>query len=603
MFAGTTPVIASMAAGWRDSVQARVGVLPEMPSSFASVALLALAAALANDAEPRLLAPYYGQYLSSITPPAAVGGALAAGIVAVRFILGRDPAGRDRDAGSTPSPPLVLSSLASVLISLAPAAAALAAPWAGSLGPAYGPVVAALPVTLATTCALLAAAHVAGLLPAVVLARLMLLSTGFSQRALAASLALVDLDATLAMRCLGLDSPFGPTPAPEAACTAVPAPRACSIMMAAAVLGALSALAAALPSSGAACSRKKASWSLAVVLLVVCGAAFNTLSGALPQCTAWRPEAPQSSVLADFHLRAHEESVTGYVAVVDAPTEYGPIRLMRCDHSILGGIFLEHEGDSIFGSFYFLDFARYIKRAKPSAPRAALQLGLGIGVTAKTLARAGIAVDVVELDPVVYEYARSYFDLPEPRARYLGDGRVYIDSVAADQSYDYVLHDVFTGGVVPGPMFSIEAVQSVKRILKSDGVLAMNYVGRIETNGTRAVIKTLQSAFSHIQLFVESLEYIESETAMYNMVIFAADFEMEFAKPTRADLAVGGVYVSMLETFRDNRVPLERIMTDPEVRVITDKHNPLAGMQVESARKHWGVMRQLFKSEFWSNMF
>nr|KAJ3421613.1 hypothetical protein HK105_002935 [Polyrhizophydium stewartii] len=454
MFAGTTPVIASMAAGWRDSVQARVGVLPEMPSSFASVALLALAAALANDAEPRLLAPYYGQYLSSITPPAAVGGALAAGIVAVRFILGRDPAGRDRDAGSTPSPPLVLSSLASVLISLAPAAAALAAPWAGSLGPAYGPVVAALP-----------------------------------------------------------------------------------------------------------------------------------------------------SVLADFHLRAHEESVTGYVAVVDAPTEYGPIRLMRCDHSILGGIFLEHEGDSIFGSFYFLDFARYIKRAKPSAPRAALQLGLGIGVTAKTLARAGIAVDVVELDPVVYEYARSYFDLPEPRARYLGDGRVYIDSVAADQSYDYVLHDVFTGGVVPGPMFSIEAVQSVKRILKSDGVLAMNYVGRIETNGTRAVIKTLQSAFSHIQLFVESLEYIESETAMYNMVIFAADFEMEFAKPTRADLAVGGVYVSMLETFRDNRVPLERIMTDPEVRVITDKHNPLAGMQVESARKHWGVMRQLFKSEFWSNMF
>jgi 16S rRNA A1518/A1519 N6-dimethyltransferase RsmA/KsgA/DIM1 with predicted DNA glycosylase/AP lyase activity len=56
--------------------------------------------------------------------------------------------------------------------------------------------------------------------------------------------------------------------------------------------------------------------------------------------------------------------------------------------------------------------------------------GLGIGVCTKTLIQTGYSVDVVEIDPKVYEYAKEYFSLPTPNSVYLGDARKFVkDSV------------------------------------------------------------------------------------------------------------------------------------------------------------------------------
>lgn len=81
-------------------------------------------------------------------------------------------------------------------------------------------------------------------------------------------------------------------------------------------------------------------------------------------------------------------------------------------------------------------------------------------------------MDVVEIDPVVVDYASLYFDWPDPHQLFIQDGRQFIKD-APEGRYDYVIHDVFTGGGVPPSLFSLEALQDIQRILKPDGVLAM----------------------------------------------------------------------------------------------------------------------------------
>lgn len=97
---------------------------------------------------------------------------------------------------------------------------------------------------------------------------------------------------------------------------------------------------------------------------------------------------------------------------------------------------------------------------------------MGIGVSARSLIEEGHLVDIVEIDPLVYKYAKDYFRLPEPNNVLLDDGRKIIEETK-DNTYDFILHDVFTGGTVHSNLFSSQALVNIKRIMKSDSVLAL----------------------------------------------------------------------------------------------------------------------------------
>jgi spermidine synthase len=82
-------------------------------------------------------------------------------------------------------------------------------------------------------------------------------------------------------------------------------------------------------------------------------------------------------------------------------------------------------------------------------------------------------VSVIEIDPVVHKFARKYFGLPRLNVFY-EDGREFVEkSVRTGDKWDYVVHDVFTGGSVPAHMFTIEMWNSVKSVLTRDGVVAV----------------------------------------------------------------------------------------------------------------------------------
>ena len=81
---------------------------------------------------------------------------------------------------------------------------------------------------------------------------------------------------------------------------------------------------------------------------------------------------------------------------------------------------------------------------------------------------------MVEIDPVVHEYATKYFGLKENNPPVIADAVTYTASqVKAGKTYDYIVHDVFTGGVEPVELFTLEFLQGLSDLLKPNGVIAI----------------------------------------------------------------------------------------------------------------------------------
>jgi spermidine synthase len=101
--------------------------------------------------------------------------------------------------------------------------------------------------------------------------------------------------------------------------------------------------------------------------------------------------------------------------------------------------------------------------------------GLGVGTTPSALVSHGINTTVVEMDPVVYEFAVKYFDLKENNSPVLQDAVSYTAELAktAPMTYDYIVHDVFTGGAEPVDLFTVEFLEGLFALLKPEGTVAI----------------------------------------------------------------------------------------------------------------------------------
>ena len=101
--------------------------------------------------------------------------------------------------------------------------------------------------------------------------------------------------------------------------------------------------------------------------------------------------------------------------------------------------------------------------------------GLGVGITAKSFHQSGINVSIVEIDPVVHQFAQKYFSLPTLKGETIyADGKGFVEDAAIrGEKWDYIVHDVFTGGKVPERLFTREMWRATKKVLSENGVLAV----------------------------------------------------------------------------------------------------------------------------------
>jgi spermidine synthase len=115
------------------------------------------------------------------------------------------------------------------------------------------------------------------------------------------------------------------------------------------------------------------------------------------------------------------------------------------------------------------------------AQKRALNIGLGVGTAPTAMIAHGINTTILELDPVVHEFALKYFGLPTNHTFVIGDAIQIVQQMLANFNlqYDIIIHDVFTGGAEPVDLFTLEVLSNINALLKPDGVIAIVRIPRL----------------------------------------------------------------------------------------------------------------------------
>ncbi|KUI69193.1 Polyamine aminopropyltransferase [Cytospora mali] len=315
----------------------------------------------------------------------------------------------------------------------------------------------------------------------------------------------------------------------------------------------------------------------------------------------------------DWLLHDRKESLTGYISVAD--NLKAGYRVMRCDHSLLGGEWIRFKGlrvaEPIYGVFTMLEGVRLIEVPEPVPDNEAkaLVIGLGIGTLPAALVAHGVDTTIVEIDPVVHEFASKYFQLPCNHTAVIQDAVTYTRDLAnnTDTKFDYIVHDVFTGGAEPIALFTLEFLQNLNALLKPNGAIAINYAGDFTLPPPKIVFKTIKEVFPSCRIFREQPRddaLVEEEKRDFtNMVIFCtkdADRPVAFRKATPADMLQS-------RTRQHFLVPKHEVFeTDftagGEVGIL--RSNDTAALEKwhqKSGLGHWEVMRVVLPDFVWES--
>ncbi len=281
----------------------------------------------------------------------------------------------------------------------------------------------------------------------------------------------------------------------------------------------------------------------------------------------WLQTGPKPTGYGDYRLVHQAESHYGWVRVVDDRARR--VRWMLSDASVISALRLDTRGP-------VLSYQKIIAALPHLHPRGqnALLIGLGGGYIAMAFAAQGIATDALELDPEVAKAAQQYFLYEPSGALLVGDARYEIRRL--DQQYDFIIHDCFTGGSVPSHLLSVEMLRDLDRLLKDDGLLALNFVGFTkgpEAAATAAVYRTLGEVFPHRLAFVT----IPGED--FNDFVFLAS-RQPISLATEAD---GEDPSSAWLAAHEHPMPAKG-------ELITDDFNPLERLQVAKAERYRALL-------------
>jgi len=284
------------------------------------------------------------------------------------------------------------------------------------------------------------------------------------------------------------------------------------------------------------------------------------------------------------------ESLYGQLAVLEDHTHGQPLRVLRSDHSLIGGLWVEAQEPA----FAFVHLLEAIRFAHP-AGRDLLLIGLGIGSLSTAMARSGVRCDVVEIDPGVVDLAKRHFGFEPQGEVFVEDARTFIRRTSA--RYDFIVHDTFTGGTTPAHLLSREVLEQIRAILEDEGVLALNYVGAVDgplVEPTRAVYATLRAVFPYVRAFRDK-PLSNDPDGVGNVVFFASRRSIAFSLPERMAFespARKRVQTSFLDwevTFADS----------DSAPVVTDAHNPLAWLAIPVSEAVRGSMSDIYPREVW----
>ncbi|KAI0506076.1 S-adenosyl-L-methionine-dependent methyltransferase [Xylaria bambusicola] len=306
------------------------------------------------------------------------------------------------------------------------------------------------------------------------------------------------------------------------------------------------------------------------------------------------------------------ESNTGYISVLDS--HVNGYRLMRCDQSLLGGEWTKFGrnivAEPVYSVFTQLEAVRLVEVPEkvPDNEARALNIGLGIGTTPSALIAHGIDTTIVEIDPVVHKFASKYFGLPPNHTAVIEDvvSWSHANAPTLREHFDYIVHDVFTGGAEPVDLFTDTFLGGLKYMLKPNGVIVINYAGDFTLPPLSIVVNTIKDTFPSCRVFRENEPPSEDkleETGhdFDNVMIFCVktDNKITFRDPIESDYLES---ISRRQTLvPKHEVPLSAISTREEVGILrANETGKITEWHEQSALRHWDVMRTVLPNEIWN---
>jgi spermidine synthase len=251
-------------------------------------------------------------------------------------------------------------------------------------------------------------------------------------------------------------------------------------------------------------------------------------------------------------------------------------RWLHFDRSRQGGMFLSDARES---PLRYPDYFLLAWLLNPGIKKV-LVVGMGSGSVPKRILSdlPGVQVDSVELDPVVVDVAKRYFELRDtPRHRiFVQDGRQYIRR--ADTTYDLIVMDAYFAEGVPFHLVTREFFQQTKAKLAPGGIVAANVVGFLAGSNSKlfkAIYKTYAAEFAGLYLFPVNFQYDKDEDNVRTIILFAG------AKPGVTQRQLTATFAQLR---KERRIPpalhadylgdfYERPVSTGDVPMMTDDHS------------------------------
>ena len=245
-----------------------------------------------------------------------------------------------------------------------------------------------------------------------------------------------------------------------------------------------------------------------------------------------------------------------------------------------------------------------------------------MGTTPAALIKHGIETTIVEIDPVVHKFASEYFNLPSNHIAAIEDATAFVKRSQNSAKYDYIVHDVFTGGAEPVELFTLEFLRGLYSLLKPDGVIAIvrpstpppfstsptnknqNWAGDISLYPAALTVRTIHAVFPTCRIFREEAAPKDNED-FTNMVIFC---KKRSATPLRFREPVPGDYLGSKsrETYLMPKYELDptrfaRVQKGGRSVLVAKEAGRLDKYQDRGALEHWKIMRQVLPDAVWES--
>ena len=199
----------------------------------------------------------------------------------------------------------------------------------------------------------------------------------------------------------------------------------------------------------------------------------------------------------NWRLEASYTSLFGTVKVLRQTSAEPPFLRMYFQDGLT-----QNTADSSGRSTSFYTYAlEALARAYSPEMRSALVLGLGAGMVPMALARSGVAVEVVDIDPASVRAAQAHFGFDPALVRtHEADARTFVRN--CDRRHDVVVVDLFHGDGTPDYLVTREFFAALRGCLRERGIAVFNTFADLDRPHAYAhVLATISAELPHLALY------------------------------------------------------------------------------------------------------